>query len=259
MELLGYGAAGLIGVTLGLMGGGGSILTVPVLVYLFDLSGAVATGYSLFIVGTTALIGALVQVRRKLVDLRAAGLFLAPSLLSVWAMRRWVVPHLPAQIGPLSLSQALLLLFALLMFVTAVTMLRGRCEAPAKAVVRPQKIALPALAVGAVTGLVGAGGGFLIVPALTLAAGLPIARAVATSLLVIAANALLGFVSDTTVRPHADWTLLLSVTAAAAVGMAVGSAAVRVVPAKVLRPAFAVFLLLMGTYMVVRELLLRHV
>lgn len=257
MEAVGYLAAGLIGVTLGLMGGGGSILTVPVLVYLFGASAQTATGYSLFIVGVTAAIGAALMARSGLVVPRAAALFALPAFVSVWLTRRLLVPALPEAFGPLTRDQALLLLFAALMLVTAVSMLR-RPESvgasPESAEIDARRLVPPALAVGVVTGLVGAGGGFLIVPALTLAARLPMKRAVGTSLAVIAANSLVGFLADTQVRPHADWRFLLLVTGAAVAGMAAGTALARRIPGARLRPAFAVFLLAMGAYMVGREL-----
>lgn len=256
MELLGYLAAAAIGVTLGLMGGGGSILTVPVLVYLFGVPAATATGDSLFLVGATAGVGAGLFVRQKQVDGRAAMAFLAPAFLTVWLTRRFLVPALPAHFGLLPLGTALLLLFAALMLVTAVSMLRPRPEAPEIGKPSLGRLVPSALGVGVLTGLVGAGGGFLIVPALALFARLPMKRAVGTSLAVIAANSLFGFFSDPALARAADWPFLLALTALALAGMGVGTALSKKVSGAALRPAFGVFLLVMGTYMAGHELFL---
>lgn len=258
MALFGYLAAVVIGVTLGLMGGGGSILTVPVLVYLFGQSASTATGESLFIVGTTAAIGAALMARRGLVVGQAALRFALPSFATVWLTRNYLLPALPKHVGSLSRDTLLLIFFAALMLATALSMLKGRKEAPTEVAPSPTKTVVPALFVGLVTGLVGAGGGFLIVPALTLAAGLPIKKAVGTSLAIIAANSLFGFFSDSHTRAGASWGFLLSLTALAAVGMGIGTLLSRRVPGDRLRPAFGIFLLVMGSYMVLREVFLPH-
>ena len=153
MEILGYAAAVAIGITLGLMGGGGSILTVPVLVYLFGESASKATGDSLFIVGATAAIGAVLMARRGLVDTSAALRFALPAFLTVWLTRHFLLPALPEKLGMLSRDTALLVFFAALMLATAVSMLRKRKEASQEAKVG--LLTLPALVVGVVTGLVG--------------------------------------------------------------------------------------------------------
>lgn len=254
MEVLGYCAALVIGITLGLMGGGGSILTVPTLVYLFGLPAKTATTYSLCIVGVTALVGAVLMALRGLVATRAAVTFLIPSFVTVLLTRRFLLPSLPQHLGRFSLDTVLLLFFAALMLMTAVSMLRPRVECVEGTEQRDLRLILfPSLAVGLVTGLVGAGGGFLIVPALTLIAGLPMKRAVGTSLAVISANSLFGFFSDTHIRPHCDVAFLVSITALAMVGMGIGTLLSKRIPGAHLRPAFGVFLLLMGTYMVLRE------
>ncbi|WP_395094724.1 sulfite exporter TauE/SafE family protein [Armatimonas sp.] len=255
MEILGYAAAVIIGITLGLMGGGGSILTVPVLVYLFGESASKATGDSLFIVGVTAALGAALMARRGLVDVLAAVRFTLPAFVTVWLTRHFLLPAIPERLGMISRDTALLVLFAALMLATAVSMLRKRKEASQDE--KAGSLTLPALVVGVVTGLVGAGGGFLIVPALTLAAKLPIKRAVGTSLAIIAANSLFGFFSDTKVRSEASWGFLLTLTALAVVGMGIGVLLSKRIPGEKLRPTFGIFLLLMGIYMVAREIF-RH-
>lgn len=265
METLGLAAMALVGITLGLMGGGGAILTVPIFLHLFHLTLAEATTYSLFLVGTVALMGSGLMARRGLVDLRAAVRFALPAFAAVAATRRFLVPALPSQFGPWDRDQVLVVLFALLMASTAVAMLRPRKEsteavndvnAPdAGSSGRVLGGGVPqSVVVGVLTGLFGAGGGFLIVPALVLVHRLPMARAVGTSLLIIASNALIGFVSDNSVRPHADWALLLKGTGIAMIGMLAGNAVSRHVPSGRLRQGFGVFLLVMGAWMLWRSL-----
>ncbi|MBB6049812.1 sulfite exporter TauE/SafE family protein [Armatimonas rosea] len=260
MEFFGYLEAVVIGVTLGLMGGGGSILTVPVLVYLFGQPASLATGYSLFIVGATAAMGAGLMARRGLVVGRAVLGFALPSFVTVWLTRHFLLPAIPDSLGRVSRDTLLLVFFAALMLATAVSMLRGRREAREEEAERAdlRQLVPPALVVGVVTGLVGAGGGFLIVPALTLAVKLPIKRAVGTSLAIIAANSLFGFFSDAKIRGEAHWGFLLALTALAALGMGLGTLLSKRIPGERLRPSFGVFLLVMGTYMVAREIFLHR-
>lgn len=259
MAVLGFVASLLMGVILGLMGGGGSILTVPILVYLFGQPAGAATGESLFIVGLTAALGCFFLARRGLVTGRAVLLFAMPSLSSVWLTRKYLLPGIPEQLGSISRDTLLLVLFASLMLSTAVSMLKTQ-----KAVVAdsppfsPYRIVLPALFVGVVTGLVGAGGGFLIVPALSLASHLPMKQAVGTSLAIIAANSLFGFFSDSQGRSLAPWGFLIVVTGLAAIGMTLGMLLSQRVSGEKLRPAFGAFLLVMGGYMVIREVFLPH-
>lgn len=256
MASIGYMASLLIGASLGLMGGGGSILTVPVLVYLFRHSVSTATGESLFLVGATAAIGAWLLARRGLVDARITFLFFLPSFVMVWLTRSLLLPAIPAQVGPISRDTLLLIFFAALMLATAFSMFRGREGEPDAIPASYGKAILPALLVGIATGLLGAGGGFLIVPALTLAIRLPMKRAVGTSLAIIAVNSLFGFFTDSNVRQEANWPFLLTLTALAGLGVGIGTLFSRRIPGEKLRPAFGIFLLVMGTYMVVREIFL---
>jgi len=262
METIGYAAMALVGITLGLMGGGGAILTVPIFLNLFHRSLAEATTYSLFLVGSVALLGAGLMALRGMVDLRAAVRFALPAFLSVAATRRFLVPALPVSFGPFARDQVLVVLFSLLMAVTAVLMLRPRRSpnSPASEETRPTDLrtaggGIPqSIVVGLLTGIFGAGGGFLIVPALVLVHRLPMPRAVGTSLLIISSNALIGFASDTVVRPRADWRQLLIATGIAAVGMLVGNVLSRRVPAGRLRQGFGAFLLVMAVAMLVQTL-----
>lgn len=263
MELLGYFASALIGVSLGLIGGGGSILTVPVLVYLFHLPPTQATAYSLFIVGSTALVGSFDYMRKGLVDFRTALWFAPPSLVGVYIVRRYVVPALPdvlfrAGSYEVTRDKGILLLFALLMLGTALSMIRSRKEPEQKT--RPQNLNIPLIAieglvVGALTGLVGAGGGFLVIPALVLLAGLPMKQAIGTSLLIIAAKSLIGFVGDVQTSNSIDWSFILTLTSISVLGIFAGSFLNSKVSGSSLKPAFGFLVLAMGIYMIASEAL----
>ena len=260
--ILGYLAAAFIGLALGMTGGGGAILTVPVLVYLFGLSPALATSYSLFLVGSTSLAGAAGSYRRRLVDLRTALLFGLPSILTVLITRKYLLPLAPdvlVRSGHITLTKdsATMLLFASLMIAAAVFMLRtaplskkdtsepvcGRC-----------RLMLYGVGLGLVTGLLGAGGGFLLVPALVILVKLPMKTAVGTSLVVIAINSLAGFAADLG-HYETDWFFLLGLTSLAVAGIVTGGRLSRHIPALWLKRAFALLVLITGVYILIREIL----
>ena len=212
-EIFGYIGALAIGIVLGLVGGGGSILTVPVLVYLIGLNPIISTAYSLFIVGVTALIGAFKNIRRGLVDFRTAIVFATPALISVYITRRFIIPAIPVNlfsIGELMVTRnvAIMVFFAILMLAASYSMIKskqnGKDELAKDKSFNYPLIVLEGIAVGLATGIVGAGGGFLIIPALVLLAGLPMKKAVATSLLIIAIKSLIGFIGDIENLPI-DW------------------------------------------------------
>jgi len=265
MEIAGYFASALIGISLGLIGGGGSILTVPVLVYLFGVEPVLATAYSLFIVGSTSLVGTFPKYRDGLVNLKTAVIFGIPSIIVVYATRAWLVPLVPDHvfsIGTFAVSKAMLMmgLFALLMVFASISMIRTKKIAPEKAETGPQKFNYPAIlaegaVVGLLTGLVGAGGGFLIIPALVLFSKLPMKQAVGTSLLIIAAKSLFGFTGDLG-HYTMDWTLLGTVTALAIGGIFIGNRMSRNIDGDKLKKAFGWFVLVMGIYILIRELYL---
>ncbi len=264
MIVLAYAASLLIGLSLGLLGGGGSILTLPVLVYLFGVATVDATAYSLFIVGATALASIVPKARAGEVDFKTAFWFGLPSIVAVYVTRAVIMPAIPDPIFAsdsftLGKGTALMLLFAVLMVWAARGMIRGR-----KAVDPNEKALSPAAKVGLVlaegagvgvlTGLVGAGGGFLIIPALVLVTGLEMKIAVGTSLTIIAFKSLIGFTGDLG-HLHSDWTLLLSVTAVAIAGMVVGSILSKRVASGPLQKAFGWFVLAMGIFILSKEFL----
>ncbi len=251
--------AGLMGVTLGLIGGGGSILTVPILVYGFGVPGAIATFHSLFIVGVAAAVGALPYAGRKKVDFESALLFYPASLVGVTLARRWVLPAVPETVSAagLSVSKDLLILglFAAVMLAASWSMLRKPTlsnSVPVKRSIR--RAGMAGLGVGTLTGFVGAGGGFLIVPALVNRLGLPMERAVGTSLLIIALNSLSGFSVDLLHGAPVRWELILLVTGASLVGIFAGTSLSKKIPGARLKPAFGWFVLIMGSLMMFRQI-----
>jgi len=260
-SIVGAIASLLIGLSLGLIGGGGSILTVPVLVYLFNVDPLQATAYSLFIVGATSAIGAFPKYKEGQVNLKTALIFGAPSIIAVYATRKWVVPAIPTQIGQwgefvLTKNVLLMLLFALLMVAASFSMIStqkslGVAEKKSQFFNYPL-ILIEGAIVGLLTGLVGAGGGFLIIPALVILTGLPMKQAVGTSLLIIAAKSLIGFTGDVT-EQAIDWVLLGFVTAMAVVGIIVGNQLSKKIDGNKLKKGFGWFVLVMGLYILIKE------
>ncbi len=263
MEIFGYAAAILMGLALGLIGGGGSILTVPILVYLFAIEPVLATAYSLFIVGITSLVGSFSHVRLGNIHWKTALVFGLPSIVSVYLTRLYLVPFIPQEITisediVLSKPLVLLVFFAVIMVLAAYSMIRKPKAQPLNADVAVQynfpMIFLEGLVVGIITGLVGAGGGFLIIPALVILARLPMKQAVGTSLIIIAAKSLMGFVGDLQGMAAVDWYFLLRFSAIAVVGILLGTRLSLVVPNEKLKPAFGWFVLVMGVYIISKEL-----
>ncbi len=260
--MIGYIAAALIGISLGLIGGGGSILTMPVLVYLFYVPPVLATSYSLFIVGSTSLVGAIINYRKGQINIKTALLFGLSSVLTVFAIRKFIIPKIPlhiASIAGFEVTTPLLtmLLFAILMIAAATSMIRSRTidnkelDYPGKSKVF--KLLFLGIGIGTVTGLLGAGGGFLLIPVLVLLLHQPMKTAIGTSLLIIAMNSLLGFTGDLN-NFKMDWTLLLTVSGISAAGMFIGVILSQKINGELLKKAFGWFVLLMGSYIIVKEL-----
>lgn len=264
MELLGYIGAILMGLSLGLIGGGGSILTVPILVYLFLVDPVLATAYSLFIVGLTSLVGSFSHMRLGNIHWRTAIVFGIPSILTVYATRAWLVPAIPDPIfsvGATAISKAvgILVFFALIMVAAAYSMIRKQKATASTAKSEEVRFNYPLILaegsiVGMITGIVGAGGGFLIIPALVLLARLPMKQAVGTSLIIIAAKSLIGFTGDLKGHEVIDWNFLLTFSAIAVAGIIAGSLLSKRIPNEKLKPAFGWFVLVMGIYIIAKEL-----
>lgn len=259
MELIGYVASVCIGIILGLLGGGGSILSIPILVYLFHVDAVMASAYSLFIVGVTSLIGAIPKYKDHLVDIHTGIVFGIPSIAAIFVTRKWIVPAIPDVIftvGEFTFSKRLLLLglFAVLMIVASCSIIRGKKQFKVEdGEWRIPLLVTEGVLIGLLTGLVGAGGGFLIIPALVLLTGLQFKTAVGTSLLIIAINSLLGFMGDVLNYPI-EWSFLLSLTSLAVLGILIGTSLQRKVSADRLRMVFGWLTLFMGAFMLVREI-----
>lgn len=258
MEILGYILAMVMGMTLGLIGAGGSILTVPILVYLMGVAPVVATGYSLLVVGVAALAGALRYRRSHLVNIRAALIFALPAMIMVLATRTYIVPAIPDPVGPIPKDMGIMLLFALLMVAAASFMLRPlKVKAEPSATISVRyfiKLVVGSSGVGLLTGTVGAGGGFLIIPTLIHLFGLPVKEAIGTSLAVIAINSLVGFKGDLTSGIPLDWQLLGTFLVMTLLGMWFGTTAGKRMDGTKLKKLFGVFTLLVGLAVIVQEL-----
>ncbi len=239
-----------IGLSLGLLGSGGSVLTVPVLVYLVGQDEKVAIAGSLAVVGSIALVGALPYLARRMVDWRSVGLFGIPGMIGTW-LGAWVAGFVS--------GETQLLVFALVMLFAAGLMLRRTPLVSSRPLVRHAwKVAVDGLAVGMLTGFVGVGGGFLIVPALVLLGGLSMHRAVATSLLIIALKSFAGFWKYLDVLEDRglslDWTVLGTVTLLGVIGSLAGNRLAVRLPHARLKQGFGLFLILMGIFIIWRSL-----
>ena len=259
-ELLGFLSAVLIGISLGLIGSGGSILTVPVLVYLFKVEPVMATAYSLFIVGLTALVGSFRYMKDSLLDYKTALVFSLPAFVAVFLSRMFIIPLLPDVVISLNgyavtKGTFLLIVFAILMVMAAISMIKDK---------KPEVnfndlkfnyplIFIEGFIVGILTGLVGAGGGFLIIPALVLLAKLPMKVAVGTSLLIIAVKSLIGFTGDIGSGQFINWLFLFEVSAVAIAGIFIGFYLSKKYSGAKLKPFFGWFVLAMGVYIIIKE------
>jgi uncharacterized membrane protein YfcA len=259
MELIGYVACIFIGIILGILGGGGSILSIPILVYLLHVDVVMASAYSLFIVGSTSLVGAIPKYKKHLVNLRTGFFFGLPSIVTIFCTRKWIVPAIPEivyQTESFTLTKRVLILglFAVLMILASISMIRGSKEITNENHrFRVVLVIIEGIIIGFLTGLVGAGGGFLIIPALVLLTGLPFKTAVGTSLFIIAINSLIGFLGDV-MNYSMDWQFLLSITALSVIGILIGDRISKKIPAATLRKSFGWFVLIMGCWILFREL-----
>lgn len=264
IEILGYLGAVIVGLVLGLIGGGGSILTVPILVYLIGLNPITATAYSLFVVGVTSLIGAYQNFKKGLVDIKTAIIFSIPAFIAVYLTRRFLVPMIPDvvfSIGDYDITNSIFIMvfFALIMLLASLSMIKDRKEISTDTTNIEIKynyplIGLEGIGVGVLTGIVGAGGGFLIIPALVLLAELPMKTAVGTSLFIIAIKSLIGFLGDAT-NLEIDWNFLIIFTILSIIGIIIGVWMSKFISGKKLKKGFGYFTLIMALYILYKELL----
>ena len=262
LEIFGYLSALLIGFTLGLIGGGGSILAVPVLAYLFTINEKAATAYSLFIVGASALFGAVKQYLKGYVDLKTAIFFGIPAMVGVTLARHYVVPNLPdilfvIQDFEFTRRMGMFGLFALLMIPAAFSMLNKQSKKQNRkkdAVAYNYPLVLiEGLIVGGVTGLIGAGGGFLIIPALVILANIEMKVAVGTSLMIIAFKSLIGFFLGDAMTMEIDWEFLALFTSITFIGVFIGSYTSNFIDGKKLKKGFGYFILAMSIFIFYME------
>lgn len=258
MELLGYFCLFFVGLVLGILGSGGSILAVPILVYLFSLDVVLASAYSLFIVGISSLVGTILKYKAQLVNLKAGLIFGIPSILSIFLMRKWLVPAMPdmiMQMGTFKLTKNTFILsaFAFLLILASLKMIFGK---PLKSTNTGSASIIPLLVFGLfsglVTGLVGVGGGFLIIPLLGLITKIPLKTAIGTTLLIVASNSLIGFIGDI-LNYTIHWDFLLLITGLAVTGIFIGSRLSNGLADLSLQKSFGWFTLLIGAIIVIKE------
>lgn len=258
-QILGYFGALVVGLVLGLIGGGGSILTVPLLVYLLGYNPVVATAYSLFVVGTTSMVGTYQKHKKGLVDFKTGLAFSFPSFVAVYATRRYFVPGIPDaffSIGNFSLTKdmGIMIFFAIIMILASYAMIKNRKESFKNSESQPYyKTFIQGLIIGAITGIIGAGGGFLYVPALVIWANIPMKKAVGTSLVIVTINSLIGFIGDVQTL-DIEWDFLLIFTAISILGIILGVFLSKFISSKKLKKSFGYFILIMAIYIIYKEL-----
>lgn len=258
MEIAGYIASLFIGVSLGLIGGGGSILTLPVLVYLFSLTPAKAVSYSLFIVGATSLAGALNYYRKGLVNFKTALLFGSTSITTVLLVRKFIIPYLPDvffRIGSFKLTNSLctMVAFAVLMLAASISMIRSKKIIEEKQTKLKQwNLLMYGMFIGLITGFLGAGGGFLLIPALVLLMKVPMKEAIGTSLLIISLNSLIGFLGDLGLH-DINWKFISMISTIAIAGVFIGSHFSQKINGNNLKKGFGWFVLVMGIFIIIKE------
>lgn len=261
LSYLGYALALLVGISLGLVGSGGSILTVPILVYLMKIEPFLATAYSLFIVGSTAAVGSIKNIIDKTINYKIVLLFGIPSLLTVFATRAFLLPLIPNSfvIGDFTIpkSLALMILFSIVMLAASIKMIKpasADINTPKKLEIKTIPLLIQSILIGLVAGTVGAGGGFLIVPALVLGSKIPMKEAVATSLAIVTIQSLFGFLGDLS-HQAVDWKLLLTFSMIAIIGIFIGIFLSKKIADTKLKTYFGWFVLTMACYIITVELL----
>lgn len=259
MEYIGYLASIIIGLSLGLIGGGGSILTIPILVYLFKINPELATSYSLFIVGLSSLFGCFSHYRMGHLKIKAALYFAVPSVVSILIIREVIFPKIASTLFSIASYQVskdflIMIIFSVLMILAAVSMIRKNLPEITATTTNYSQLSFIGFIVGIITGFLGAGGGFLIIPALLFFANLPMKQAVGTSLLIIFINSAIGFAGDVYIGTPINYTFLLTIAAMAFIGILIGTRLSKKIDGTKLKPLFGWFILVMGIYIISKEL-----
>lgn len=264
IEFFGFVGAFFIGLIMGVLGGGGSILAVPILAYIFHFDEKIATAYSLCIVGSTGLIGGIRQALQKMVDWKVVFQFGFPAVIGITMVRAFLIPALPSElfsIGDFFVTRRMAMfgLFAFLMVFAAISMLKGKKEVEiehSSSKLNPVLL-IQGFLIGGLTGMVGAGGGFLIVPALMMVAKLNMREASATSLVIIAINSLIGFFIGDALHIKIDWAFLSIFIGISMLGILVGTYINKFLPIKFLKRTFAIFIILMAIFMFIEEFIIQ--
>lgn len=259
LEYLGYFASIIIGLSLGLIGGGGSILTIPILVYLFKIDPETATSYSLFIVGITSLFGCVSHYKMGNLKIKAAIYFAVPSVFSILIIREVIFPKIAATLFSIASYQVsksflIMIVFSVLMIAAAIAMIRKKKTTVNSTKTNYTQLGIIGFVVGIVTGFLGAGGGFLIIPALLFFANLPMKQAVGTSLLIIFINSSIGFGGDLYIGTPINYSFLLIISGMAFIGMLIGIQLSKKIDGVKLKPIFGWFILVMGMYIITKEI-----
>jgi len=259
IQILGYIGALIVGLVLGLIGGGGSILTVPLLVYLLGYNPIVATAYSLFVVGASSLVGTYQKYKKGLVDFKTGLAFSFPSFIAVYLSRRYFVPGIPEtffDIGGFLLTKemGIMIFFAIIMIFASISMIKkGKNQDVSTNKQLYYKTFIQGLIIGTITGIIGAGGGFLYVPALVIWANIPMKKAVGTSLIIVTINSLIGFMGDVQTL-EIEWVFLLTFTAISIIGIVIGVFLSKFISGEKLKKSFGFFVLIMAAYIIYKEL-----
>ncbi len=266
MEYVGYFLAIMVGTTLGLIGGGGAILTVPILVYILAINPMLATTYSLFIVGLSSLVGLIKKSKEKNVDYKIAVIFGIPSIAVVYLVRHLLLPNIPDILFSeksyhFTKSVALMTIFSVVMITASLSMIfagsKIKKASNQETVNNYFTIFNQALLVGIITGLVGAGGGFLIIPALVVLIKMPMKKAVGTSFMIIAMNSIIGFAGSLNTSLIIDWQLLITFSIFSIIGIYIGTFLSKKISGEKLKSMFGWFVLLMGICIIIKEILLQ--
>lgn len=262
-EILGFIGAFIVGLVLGLIGSGGSILSVPILVYLFGINPVVATAYSLFIVGTTSLIGSIKNFRNKLINYKTTLLFSFSAVITVYITRKYLIELIPetiidSELIVLSKNQLIMLLFSLLMLAAGFLMIKRSPKTIAglkqTKTIAPNKFLIftEGSLIGFLTGSIGAGGGFIIIPILVILSDLRMKAAIATSLAIISLKSLIGFIGDVQ-NINIEWNFLLLFTLISVIGIFIGQLFSEKVPEYKLKEAFGLFVIIIGVSIIFIE------